>query len=361
MTQRRIQGLDGLRAVACLAVIASHSAFNWAYGGWIGVDIFFVLSGWIITGILIRERDTHGTIRLARFYARRATRLYPALLLTVFGCYIASRTGALPEQAGDPLVIVAALGYVMNIWITMNHNAGSLLAHTWSLALEEQFYLLWPLALIFTRTRRALLWIAGGAGLMSLTLMVAVGGQSLTGVAYYAPPARVWELLAGCLLALAMTARRVPDRVHGPLALGAALLAGAVMATAPLIDEPKTWQAVLGVVAALAFLATAGADTWITRVLSARPLAWFGERSYAGYLYHFPIMMSGAWVGASHSADIAAKVATIVALSGLSFCLVEHPTRKLLDRVLGQEPRRRSRAGGADRGQIGRRSQEITY
>src|SRR4051794_25810032 len=120
MTATRIRGLDGLRAIACLSVVTSHTSFSWARGGWIGVDAFFTLSGWLITGILLNERESTGRIHLTRFYLRRAIRLYPALLFAVAAC-IALRAAGVDTRVSSSLSaagVAATVFYLMNVWIS---------------------------------------------------------------------------------------------------------------------------------------------------------------------------------------------------------------------------------------------------
>ena len=158
----RVAALDGLRALAIIAVLFYHADFSWARGGFLGVDVFFVLSGFLITGLLLNERSAHGRIDLKRFYVRRARRLLPALFTVLAGVclYVVL---ALPHEAATFRAdAAAALGYATNWWLILRGQsyfggAGrpSLLINLWSLAVEEQFYLLWPPVLVLLlRIRR---------------------------------------------------------------------------------------------------------------------------------------------------------------------------------------------------------------
>ncbi len=231
--------LDGLRGVAVAAVLAFHTGHFG--GGFLGVDLFFVLSGFLITALLVQERRASGTIDLRRFWARRARRLLPALLVVLVAVLGYAAVLAVPgELAGIRDDVLATLGYVAN-W---EHVAGaggdvspfavlSPLEHTWSLAIEEQFYLLWPLVVtavlaLAAGSRRWLLAVVAGLGAASAGAMAALhdpGGDPAR--AYFGTDTRALSILAGAGLALVMI-RRVPPRSWpGRVALEAGGLAGA--------------------------------------------------------------------------------------------------------------------------------------
>ena len=203
-TRGRLASLDGIRAFAVLAVMADHTGLGFARAGYLGVDVFFVLSGYLITTILLDEQDRTGSISLRRFYGRRALRLYPALVLTCLLALILT-PGRVPGAS-----ILVALTYLQDIAIsTGGWHTGFGLWHTWSLAIEEQFYLLWPLAVILGARlgRRFLIWVAAlGAGYGVVALWVwFTPTSSPTSPVYFRPDARAGAILLGCLLALVIT------------------------------------------------------------------------------------------------------------------------------------------------------------
>lgn len=287
----RIPALDGLRAIAIALVVALH--YQILPGGWVGVDVFFVLSGWLITSILLHEHDLQGGIALTRFYVRRAGRLYPALMLAIALHFLVScRDYSMRSLTWDA---VAAVTYTMDFVQGFGHVPQGWIGHTWSLAVEEQFYLLWPLALIAgVRWRRLGVAVAAAFGAVaSLAVMASAPGDPWRTPAYFHPWTRAWELLAGCALAaLGWHLRCQWARVAGPAAL--ALLAGSVW-FAGRFGAPSGLRlaagALLGVVATMAILmVVVGAPESITsRLLSLSPLRWIGERSYGIYLFEPPL------------------------------------------------------------------------
>jgi peptidoglycan/LPS O-acetylase OafA/YrhL len=322
----RIPALDGLRAVACLAVIGVHAKLRVLAGGWLGVDVFFVLSGFLITGVLLAERDRTGRIRLGWFYARRAGRLYPALLVTVLAVTVAMKAGY-PGAGGNgdwgPLMAVL---YLQDFWKEFGHYGGQL-AHTWSLAVEEQFYLLWPLVVIILRGRRLLLAAAGATGAASLAMMLAQW-PTLTISAQNAPHLRAWELLSGCALAIALRGRRPAGAVAsvGTWAGGALLLLALFVARTP--EEVSVGATVLAAGGTMTLLAGAWSGSLVVRLLDLAPLRWIGERSYGIYLYHFPIVMIGSdQLHGRYGIDVAIMVALTLALAALSYRWLEEPIR----------------------------------
>ena len=352
-TRRDIQGL---RAVAVGLVVADHADIGWLGGGFVGVDVFFVLSGFLITQLLVRELHRSDRVSVAAFYARRARRILPAacLVLGVVAIYAAYQL--LVTRAADIGVDVlwAAL-FLANVHFaaveTDYFAAGtpaSPVQHFWSLAVEEQFYLVWPaaLALLAWSIRRHRGSTTGSATYVvrQATLLVAViwvlslawsviDTATDPAAAYFSTPARAWELATGALLALAGPAvLRIPVRWR-PVLTFAGL--GAI-AVAALAFDPKTpfpgWAALLPVLGTAAVLA-AGAerdDVGAARWLGWRPVTWIGDISYSLYLWHWPVLL----LGRSHVAGwppwaaSVALVAISVALAALSYYVVETPFRR---------------------------------
>ena len=372
----RVSALDGIRAFAVVAVLLYHAEFGWARGGFLGVDVFFVLSGYLITGLLLREHTDTTRINLRRFYVRRARRLLPALYTVLAGTCLYVVT-ALPHEAatlrGDA---TAALTYATNWWLIARQQSyfggtgrPSLLLNLWSLAVEEQFYLLWPLilgALLTTRTRRGRgydhdrpvpsLWpvfiataaLAAGSALAMKTLYSPWKDPSRV---YYGSDTRAFELLTGAMLAVATAAYsrnagsasvprwRVAGRdVFGALALGALGLAVyAVSDTDPRL-YPVGLLAACGAAVLVIRAATAGG--LFARVLGARPLVWLGERSYSLYLWHWPVFdvtRPGQDVHLPIPADFALRIAISLLLAHLTFRHIESPIRHgAIGRVLAR-------------------------
>ncbi|WP_415624337.1 acyltransferase family protein [Phytohabitans flavus] len=365
--------LDGVRGLAVAAVLAFHGGIGFMPGGFLGVDVFFVLSGYLITSLLLNEHAGTGTIGLLAFWGRRVRRLLPALLLVVVTVVIVSRW-LLPPQELPALRwdTVAALTYVAN-WRMADRGgdyftatgAPSPLQHTWSLGIEEQFYLLWPLVLaglltvraVRTRPlsgrRRALLLAVcvGGAGASALTAALSYRPDRVDRV-YYGTDTRAAALLIGCALAV-LLARRVdvPPTRSGQRRLGIAAAAGAALIVWLLVyaDGGAAWLyrgglavAAIAVAAVIAHaVVAAGAPT--ARLLALPPLVLLGRISYGVYLWHWPLF---AWLdagrtGVSGPGLFALRCVATLAVAALSYRLLELPVRS------GRWPRLRPRPAAA--------------
>lgn len=307
-----IPALDGIRAIAITLVVAFH-ATGWPYGGPYGVDIFFVLSGFLITTLLLEQRTRDGHISLGRFYARRARRLFPAVAVMLAAYLI---YGAV--QGRDLLSHVIDYGlYYGNIYFVASHfNDPTGLGHLWSLAEEEQFYLLWPLILLLiVRARRPLRWVLALVAVAAAWRFWMIAHGAPMDRMYRAPDTHAEGLLLGCALAFVRRSGYVGKEWHGKLAV--ALLAPAVIL--------GIWKVLLPVVevgSALMLLAAAG-ETELARMLEARPLVWLGRRSYSLYVWHLPILWAFGQYGAIYC------VAAAVALAELSYRFVEQPFRTI--------------------------------
>ncbi|HZQ56507.1 MAG TPA: acyltransferase family protein [Acidimicrobiales bacterium] len=357
---RRVPALDGVRGLAVAAVVAFHMGVHRVRGGLLGVDVFFVLSGYLITGLVLSEWRTTGDVSLARFWARRARRLLPALLLVLVVVAVASRwllpADQLPAVRGD---VLATLFYVANWHSVLAHHgyfaafaAPSPLLHTWSLAVEEQFYLLWPLgatiALRKLRSSRWLLAISIGGFVTSASLMATL---SLAGIGtdrlYYGTDTRaqalfVGDALAGIMFALGrdFTGRRflAGPRTKRVPALGIAGLAGAASLTifCLRVDGQSAWLyrggfALFAVsVAAVIAAVVLQPRSLLARVVSARPLVQLGVISYGVYLWHWPVIvaLTKARTGLSGAELLWLRLAVTLVISLLSFHLLERPIRE---------------------------------
>lgn len=284
--------IDGLRAVAVLPVIMFHAGFTWVSGGFVGVDIFFVISGYLITRILLSDMDL-GRVSIARFYERRARRILPALFVVMLATLPMAWLWLLPDQMQDySQSLIAVVYFVSNLqfWSEIGYFADQAelkpLLHTWSLAVEEQFYLLFPLVLfVLGRLSRPLLfWTLAGMAIASLALSEWGFGNNFE-ARFYLAPCRAWELLVGSLCAF----RGERQDRNGALALvGLALVIFAILhfdAATP----PAGFHMLVPVTGAALILLFAAPGTLVGQILSLRPCVGLGLISYSAYLWHQPL------------------------------------------------------------------------
>ena len=365
MSGRHLPALDGVRALAILGVIAYHLGAGWASGGYLGVDLFFVLSGFLITSLLLEEKSSRGRIGLGAFWGRRARRLLPALFLVLVAVSVyavANGRFSSPTSGGAAIDLgglrgdaLATLAYVANWHAIFSHQSyftqfstPSPLTHTWSLAIEEQFYLLWPLVIVALVRLSPRRWRRVGLG-----LCVAGAGASMLAMAvlyrpgvdpsriYYGTDTRAFDLLVGAALAFVAAARPQP----GPRARAAlhrvspvALVAlGALWATAGTsAGLPRSWMfegAFLGcaVLAGLVIADVRQLDQGpLARVLSTPPLRWIGTISYGLYLWHWPVIvyLNHPRTGLDGAGLDGARIGLTFALATASYYLVERPIRR---------------------------------
>jgi peptidoglycan/LPS O-acetylase OafA/YrhL len=360
---RHLPALDGLRALAVLAVVAYHLGLPWARGGYLGVDLFFVLSGFLITSLLLEEHADRGSIRLGSFWARRARRLLPALFVMVAAvmvfCVVDGRYGTTDLVAAIDLSqlrdqALATLLYVAN-WqfIASQHSyfaqfsAPSPLQHTWSLAIEEQFYLVWPFVTLglvakgLAARRRLGIWVTVAIAVGSTVLMAVLftPGTDPSRV-YYGTDTRLADLAVGAVLAWA-TARRpeTPQRLASALRLGAPVaLAGllALMVTAGTpAGVPSDFMFEGGFLAASLLCAIVIADvrredSVLAVAFRWRPVVAIGLVSYGIYLWHWPVIVfaTPSSTGLAGAELDAVRLAIIAVLVVASYVLVEQPVRR---------------------------------
>jgi peptidoglycan/LPS O-acetylase OafA/YrhL len=351
--------LDGLRALAVVAVFAYHARLPWARAGFLGVDVFFVLSGYLITALLLLEHQREGRIDLVRFWCRRARRLLPALIVLLAAVAVAVPLLAQEQAHRLRTDLVAALGYVSN-WRLILENQSyfeatgrpPVLQHLWSLAVEEQFYLLWPIALIWLLRRKGRGRGADPRRLVRPLLLVTIASAVLMALlhqpyrdpsrVYYGTDTRAGALLLGAALACATVRWQLIEDLHRGGrrtldvigAIGLVALAWAVTA----VDEfdPKLYQGgFLAVAAASAAVVAAaarpGSPGPFATVLGSRPLVWLGRRSYAVYLWFWPVLMltrPHSDVPLSGPPLLALRIALTVALAAVSYRLVERPAHR---------------------------------
>jgi peptidoglycan/LPS O-acetylase OafA/YrhL len=333
--------IEGLRAVAVLLVVACHCGVSWCRGGFIGVDVFFVLSGYLITGLLMAEIRRTSRLDLPRFYARRARRLLPALLLVLLATLAAGALIQGPQElefAGRAARATAL--YVSNVFF--DHNAADYFApdvesnpflHTWSLGVEEQFYLVWPLLLLLGmrrgRSNRPLIWLLAGVASLSLLFCIWSTAHRPT-LAFYELPARAWEFGLGGLLACAGV-----SGLRGAAAslLGWLGLAGILVAAYLLRDGAgfPGWLATVPALGTVAVLSAGPARSpcGVGVLLDSRPLQYLGARSYSWYLWHWPFIVLAAAM--APGIPVVGKVivgAASLGAASLTYRLVEQPVRK---------------------------------
>lgn len=332
--------IDGLRAVAVLSVVLFHAFPAVLRGGFIGVDMFFVISGFLISSILLRELG-QGSFSFAGFYARRVRRIFPALVLVLLSCLAFGWLALFPDEYGQlGKHVLGGAGFAANFfyWAQVGYFDTAAdtkpLLHLWSLGIEEQFYILWPVILLLGwRLRANLLAVAAVLALASFA--VNVGGIAhYASATFYSPASRAWELLLGAGLAClharpAALAARLPRLAPNLLAwLGAASLA-AGLALITRHHQFPGWLALLPALGALLIIA-AGPQAWFNRiVLSNRLMVWVGLVSYPLYLWHWPLLSFAQIVESREPAPAIRAGAVLLALllAWLTYQVVERPLR----------------------------------
>ena len=336
--------LDGVRALAVSAVVIYHLGAPWLPGGFLGVDAFFVLSGFLITSLLLDQAATSGRIALGEFFARRARRLLPALYVLILAVCAWAAFLATPAQIGDLRgAALAALLYVANWFFILtgqsyfDQSAGpSPLEHTWSLAIEEQFYLVWPLVVLLLVRRlspRTAAVMLGAGTFASVALMAFSAREGDPTVAYFGTLTRAHELLVGAILAIAVyRGLQIPTRWRwtGWVALVALGAACATMSdTAPFYYLGGSLLVCLCVAWLLLVLAAGSPGGGPTAALSWRPLVLLGLISYGVYLWHWPLILwlTPALTGLSGVGLAALIIAATLSAATASYVLVERPIR----------------------------------
>jgi peptidoglycan/LPS O-acetylase OafA/YrhL len=335
--------IDGLRAIAVLSVFVFHLSHEWLPGGFLGVDVFFVISGYLITSLILRD-SVRGSFSLIRFYQRRIARIFPAFFtvaLATLACAYAIYTQYDLASAGANLV-AAALS-VANIkfmlqgnYFTMSADAQPFL-HYWSLSVEEQFYLVFPFLFmaIFKYFRRHLVVIFAVLAVSSFVLCTALTAIKPTW-AFYLLPTRAWELLAGSLLAIgtngAANATPGPHWWRSVLAvLGIATIGLSFVIVHDGPHFPGVW-ALMPVVGTAAVLMPSAYDAPVEKCLRVVPMVFIGRMSYSLYLWHWPVIsfVDYQLYSCCSTTRLSLKIGLSFGLAAVSFFLIEGPARSYL-------------------------------
>ena len=345
--------IDGLRAVAVLSVVAYHAFPTQIRGGFIGVDVFFVISGYLISTIILQNTDK-GTFSFLAFYSRRIRRIFPALLVVLLAAWCMGFLVLLPGefgQLGEHTAAGAAFASNFQLWSESGYfdeaARSKPLLHLWSLGIEEQFYIVWPLLLWAARGRTARLVAMAVLAVVSFFLNVRSIGTDPVAT-FYSPATRFWELGCGGVLAWwTLYGRGVAPRQDGLVSrlgealdrhrrmvaslvsvAGTALLVFGFARITVDVGFPGVWAAVP--VGAAILIIAAGPDAWVNRFVLSHPVAvWFGLISYPLYLWHWPVLsFAGMTVGDLSSLMRAVPIALSVALAWASYRFVERPVRR---------------------------------
>ena len=333
--------IEGLRALAIGLVIASHAELPFLRGGFVGVDVFFVLSGYLITSLLMQEISSSGTVNFARFYARRARRLLPAAITMVWVVCGAEAFIMNPVAQFNTLkAALATVLYSSNFYFAhlqlqyfFQHSETNPLLHTWSLAAEEQFYLVWPLLLLLlARTFNSVRGRRNALAAISLASFVLCVWLTATNsiLAFFETPARVWEFGAGGLLGF-MPERRLTGRRRLCSWLGGigiiTLAAGAELIRASMFPGYVAAIPVVGTL--LLLLAGVGApESPVPRLLRSKPAQVIGKLSYSLYLWHWPVLVIGQQLMPNNSVPMRlAWIAVAGMIAAVTYGAIESPIR----------------------------------
>lgn len=347
--KRYMPGLDGLRTLAVFFVVLYHLNVNWAPGGLLGVSIFFVLSGYLITDLLTSEWSRTHTIDLKDFWIRRCRRLLPAMLVmmaAVVAWVTIFNPSLIPVLRGD---VVSSLFYVNN-WYLIFHQVSyfekfgpvSPFGHMWSLAVEEQFYLLWPLLLLLGMRRLkkrgpVFLFIIGAAALSAFAMLLLYNPDSDPSRVYYGTDTRAFSLLIGAALSILWPSRKLSARVSVKtwLALDAIGILG-IAAVFMMVWQTNEYESflypggflLLSVLAAMIIASAAHPATLTGRLLGMKPLRWLGVRSYSIYMWHYPVIV--LTTGSNSEPNVwraLIQSAVSIILASLSYKYIEEPIR----------------------------------
>ncbi|MEZ5830637.1 MAG: acyltransferase family protein [Dongiaceae bacterium] len=330
--------IDGLRALAVVAVLLFHAGVPLVGGGYVGVDVFFVISGYLITSLILHEQDA-GAFSLTSFYHRRIRRILPALFVMICGCAIVGWFLLAPldyARLGQNMAGAALSFSNLQFWFTAGYfdtpAAEKPLLHTWSLGVEEQFYLVFPIYLILVRR----IWPSKRLPLTAAFCLASFAFASIAAFrdpngAFYLPHARLWELLIGGLLAMGVAPAPTRATLRTAAAtLGLALVAGTAIFYSGDTIFPGIAALPPTIGTALVIWSGTGGTSVVGQALAARPLVFLGKISYSLYLWHFPLLAFGLYVGLGEMspATTAMLLAAAFVLAVLSWHFVEQPARR---------------------------------
>lgn len=354
---RYVPGLDGLRAVSVSAVLLYHADVSWMPAGFLGVDVFFVISGYLITSLLLAEHRNRGGIGLGQFYLRRARRLLPALFMVLVVVSLFSVIFLPDDVRALRADVLAAFGYVTNWWQIAQHQSyvaaqgrPPLLRHLWSLAVEEQFYLVWPLLLAgmlkLWRGRRTPMLVATTIGILASfgALVILSSGHDFAVAdpsrVYFGSDTRVFTMLIGALLAMVWSPWRLSAAVRREARLTLDAVGGGAFVLLLLTFATAHYQsnvlfrggflAVAILSAVVIAVAVHPASRLGTLVLAQQPLRWLGERSYGIYLWHWPVFMvtrPGLDTDLTGWPNTVVRIAITLVIAEISYRYVEEPVR----------------------------------
>jgi peptidoglycan/LPS O-acetylase OafA/YrhL len=338
--------VDGLRAVAIVAVLLYHGGFGFAGGGYVGVDVFFVISGYLIAS-LVQAELAAGRFSVIGFYERRVRRLFPALFVMLATCSVVAALLFLPDELrrfGGSVLATSVFASNVFFWLETGYFQTAAefkpLIHTWSLAVEEQFYLLVPLLLMPGIRRYPAVLRRWTIGILIVSLLAGEWTlRNWPSASFYLTPFRLWELATGVLLALHKPPERLSESMRSSAAwIGVALIVASVMVFSWQTPFPGLRALAPCAGTALLIWSGAGADTAIKRLLSRRPVVYLGLISYSLYLWHWPILsFARYWAVRELTAmETASLLAASVGLAALSWRFVEQPFRTK-DGVLGRQ------------------------
>lgn len=329
--------IDGLRALAVIPVILFHGGIEWFSGGYVGVDVFFVISGYLITSIILKEKEA-GTFTIAGFYERRARRILPALFFVMLACLPFAWFWLLPHELkdfGKSIVAVALFSSNILFWKESDYFAADAelipLLHTWSLAVEEQFYVIFPLLMIvfWALGKRWLIGIISIIGILSLGL-TEWGWRQFPDANFYLIPTRAWELMIGALSAFYLINKEQPKGMIGHVGSfsGFMLILYAIFFLDRSIPFPSLYALAptLGTVLIILFATPA---TFVYKLLSLKVFVGIGLISYSAYLWHQPLFVFARIQSSEEPALwlVITLSLTALVLATLSWHFVERPFR----------------------------------
>lgn len=349
---RYIRSLDGLRGIAVLAVIAYHLNFSWASGGLLGVTIFFVLSGYLITNLLLIEYERYNKIDLKNFWIRRVRRLLPGMLSVLFAVTAWATLFAKPflDRLRDDFF--PAVFYYSNWWYIFQDlsyfeamSTPSLLNHFWSLAIEEQFYIIWPLLIV-----GAFLCKMNKKQIVNLTLLLALLSALLMALfysptadpsrVYYGTDTRAFSLLIGAALAFIWPSQKLSQTIPTSLrrsidVIGTVCLI-AILVMIVMVNQYDSFlyrggMFLVSILTALLLAVLIHPASTLSRLMTFKPLTWIGERSYGIYLWHYPIILFTSPLVRTNETSIVTillQIALTLVLAALSYKYIENPIRK---------------------------------